>query len=87
MDSAFQTAAYPSYTTDDLRHMLRTRPSCLPIWDEIHRRERVAAGDMTVATPGERLAYVTAQRKATDTPAYRFTQKRDADGCLYLERD
>ena len=24
---------------------------------------------------------------AVDAPAYRFTQKRDADGCLYLERD
>lgn len=63
MDNAFPTAAYPSYTTDDLRHMLRTRPGCAPIMDEIYRRERVEAGDMTVATPGERLAYVTAKRK------------------------
>ena len=30
MDSAFAHAAYPGYTTDDLRHMLRTRPGCAP---------------------------------------------------------
>lgn len=55
MDSAFKTAPYPGYTTQELRDMLRTRPCCAPIMDEIHRREKVAAGDMSVATPGERL--------------------------------
>ena len=64
MDSAFPTAAYPGYTTDDLRHMLRTRPGCAPIMNEVYRRERVAAGDMSVATPGERLAYVKANKGA-----------------------
>jgi hypothetical protein len=58
MDSAFDTAPYPGYTTDELRQMLRTRPGCLPIWDEVHRRERVEAGDVSVMTPGERLRFV-----------------------------
>jgi len=62
MDSAFATAAYPGYTTDELRQMLRTRPSCLPIWDELHRRERVAAGGVSVMTPGERLRHVRSQQ-------------------------
>lgn len=57
MDAAFATAAYSGYTTDELRQMLRTRPTCLPMWDELHRRERVEAGDMSVATPGERLVH------------------------------
>ena len=64
MDSAFAHAAYPGYTTDDLRHMLRTRPGCAPIMNEVYRRERVAAGDMSVATPGERLAYAKANKGA-----------------------
>lgn len=33
-------------------------------------------------------AIIAARRALTaDAPAYRFTQKRDADGCLYLERN
>ena len=64
MDSAFAPAAYPAYTTDDLRHMLRTRPGCAPIMNEIYRRERVAAGDVSVMTAGERLRHVRAQREA-----------------------
>lgn len=58
MDNAFKTAPYPGYTTDELRHMLRTRPGCGPIMDEIYRREKVLAGDMSVMTAGERLRFV-----------------------------
>lgn len=58
MDNAFDTAPYPGYTTAELRDMLRTRPTCLPIRDEVYRRERAEAGDMSVMTPGERLRFV-----------------------------
>lgn len=65
MDSAFKTAAYSGYTTDQLRQMV-SRPSAnaRAMWAEIDRRERVAAGDMSVATPGERLAYVKSNKGA-----------------------
>jgi len=58
MDSAFDTAPYSGYTTDELRLMLRTRPGCLPIIDEVYRRERVLEGDVSVMTPGERLRFI-----------------------------
>lgn len=63
MDSAFPTAAYPGYTTDQLRTMALTSVNAPKMLAEIARRERVAAGDMSVATPGERLRHVQAQRK------------------------
>ena len=63
MDSAFATAAYPGYTTDELRQMV-SRPSAnaRAMWAEIERRERVAAGDVSVMTPGERLRHVRSQQ-------------------------
>lgn len=65
MDSAFKTAAYSGYTTDQLRQMVsRPSASARAMWAEIDRRERVAAGDVSVMTAGERLAYVRAQRAA-----------------------
>jgi len=56
MDSAFETAPYSGYTTDQLRQMV-SRPSAnaRAMWAEIDRREAVAAGDLSRATPGERL--------------------------------
>jgi hypothetical protein len=59
MDSAFKTAPYSGYTTDQLRQMV-SKPSAKAreMWAEIERREAVAAGDMTRATAGERLRYV-----------------------------
>lgn len=65
MDSAFATAPYSGYTTDQLRQMV-SRPSAnaAKMWAEIERRERVAAGDVSVMTPGERLRHVRAQRAA-----------------------
>ena len=59
MDSAFKTAPYSGYTTDQLRQMV-SKPSAKArdMWAEIDRREAVANGDMTHATAGERLRYV-----------------------------
>lgn len=58
MDAAFKTAAYPSYTTDELRGFIAAvahGPATERMVAEIARREAVAAGDMSRATPGERL--------------------------------
>jgi sporulation-control protein spo0M len=58
MDSAFKAAPYSGYTTDELRQMV-SRPSAKAreMWAEIDRRERVAAGDVSVMTAAERLRY------------------------------
>ncbi len=63
MDSAFATAPYSGYTTDQLRQMV-SRPSAnaRAMWAEIDRREKVAAGDMSVMTPGERLRHARNQQ-------------------------
>lgn len=63
MDSAFPTADYPGYTTNELREFLRKKPDNAKMSAEIERRERVAQGDVSVMTPGERLRYA---RKAKD---------------------
>ena len=56
MDSAFETAPYSGYTTDQLRQMV-SKPSAnaAKMWAEIDRREAVANGDTSVMTAGERL--------------------------------
>jgi hypothetical protein len=58
-DAAFKTGAYPGYTTDQLRKMMETShlEVKMRMSDEILRRERVAAGDVSVMTPGERLRF------------------------------
>jgi sporulation-control protein spo0M len=63
MDSAFATAAYSGYTTDELRQMV-SRPSAnaRAMWAEIDRRERVANGDVSAMTAGERLRHVRSQQ-------------------------
>ncbi len=43
-------------------------------------RVKLPCGRVTVAND-------SMLRVKAPEPAYRFTQKRDADGCLYLERD
>lgn len=61
-DSAFATAAYPSYTTEQLRSMVAKDHSSEDIRakmiGEIERRERVATGDFSVMTASERLRHV-----------------------------
>ena len=64
MDSAFATAPYSGYTTDQLRVMAQTSANAAKMLAEIDRRERVAAGDVSVMTPGERLRHARAQRAA-----------------------
>ncbi|RUU95885.1 hypothetical protein EOB36_31380 [Mesorhizobium sp. M6A.T.Cr.TU.017.01.1.1] len=55
-DSAFKTAAYPGYSTGQLRDMVLNKRNDM-MEAEIARRERVAAGDITVMTDGERLRF------------------------------
>jgi len=64
MDAAFPTGAYPAYTVAELKLMVLlheegrvTQPAKALgiIKGEITRRDRVAAGDVSVMTPGERL--------------------------------
>ncbi|MDX8492895.1 hypothetical protein RFN29_15055 [Mesorhizobium sp. VK22B] len=59
MDSAFKTAPYGAYTTDQLRRMEKeaTDATAIVMQGEIARRERVAAGDVDSMTPGERLRF------------------------------
>jgi hypothetical protein len=58
-DAAFKTAAFPGYTTQELRETYNREPA--DIWvkmrAEIKRRERVAEGDVSVMTPAERLRH------------------------------
>lgn len=58
-DAAFKTAPYAAYTTDHLRavvdHIGADSATRDKMAREIARRAEVAAGDMTNATPGERL--------------------------------
>ena len=67
MDAAFATGAYPAYTTAELQLMVIrheegrvTQPANALgiIKGEITRRAKVAAGDRSVMTPGERLRSV-----------------------------
>lgn len=63
-DAAFKTAPYAGYTTDqlsDAAHAATRRDDTATadkMRQEIYRRGRVASGDMTDATPGERLRAV-----------------------------
>jgi hypothetical protein len=54
-DAAFKSAPYAGYTTDQLRQMASAGGICLPMLDELNRRDRVARGDRSVMTSGERL--------------------------------
>ncbi|RWC28144.1 MAG: hypothetical protein EOS70_27935 [Mesorhizobium sp.] len=55
-DAAFKTAAYPGLTTGQLRDaVMNKRNDAMEA--EIARRERVAVGDVSVMTDGERLRH------------------------------
>ena len=60
-DTAFKTAAYPAYSTAELREWLRRPTSdmseekAIRITREIERRAKRDAGDWSVMTDGERL--------------------------------
>lgn len=62
-DSAFKSAPFAGYTTDELRAFLAGNPLPSAIENmrrEIARREAVANGDYSQATDGERLRAVRA---------------------------
>lgn len=54
-DSAFATAAYPGYSSQDLLRFIAEGRSDPRIIAELVRRERVAEGDVSVMTAAERL--------------------------------
>lgn len=55
-DAAFATAAYPGYTLAELvAFVVEGRDTTGKMLAEIARRERVAKGDVSAMTPGERL--------------------------------
>jgi len=61
MDAGFKSAAFPGYTTDELKAFLAGNPLPSAVENmkaEIERRERAAAGDTSVMTDGERLRFV-----------------------------
>ncbi|MHB0785593.1 hypothetical protein [Bradyrhizobium sp. 5.13L] len=76
MDAAFAQAAYPAYTTAELRLYVRQGApdaddpiaTIAKMTAEIDRREAVLAGDMSRATPGERLRAIRAA-EAKPAPA------------------
>ena len=55
MDVAFKTGAYPAYTLAYLKQAIEEGRGNPKMVAEVARREAVAAGDMSKATPGERL--------------------------------
>jgi hypothetical protein len=59
-DSAFKTAPYPSYTTNQLKGFIADGKGNDVMRAEIERRAAVAAGDYSQATAGERLRRVRA---------------------------
>jgi hypothetical protein len=58
--SSFNTAPYASCTTDHLKAAVAEGRGNDKMVGEIARRAKVAAGDFSVATPGERLRAVRA---------------------------
>lgn len=58
-DAAFATAAYPSYTTKELLAFISAGRGNEKMVAEVARRDRVAAGDVSVMTSAERLRRVT----------------------------
>jgi hypothetical protein len=72
MDAAFKTAAFPGLTSDELKASVRKANDALlangpmdanvtakiiAMNTELDRRDRVAAGDVSAMTAGERLRY------------------------------
>ena len=58
--STFNTEPYTAYTTDQLKAAVAEGRGTDKMVGEIARRAQVAAGDFSVATPGERLRAVRA---------------------------
>jgi hypothetical protein len=61
-DAAFPTAKYPAYTTAQLESFVAAgNANAAAMSAEIARRARVAAGDRSVMTAGERLRAARAE--------------------------
>lgn len=58
--SNFNTAPFTSYTTVELKASVEAGRGNEKMINEIARREKVLAGDYSVATPGERLRAIRA---------------------------
>ena len=59
----FNTAKYPAYTTAQLKASIASGRGTDAMIAEVSRRAIVAAGDYSVATPGERLRAARAGKK------------------------
>lgn len=63
-DSAFKSASFPGYTTKELQRWLvdveveLDDESYLKVVAEVERRAKIAEGDVSVMTQGERLRYI-----------------------------
>lgn len=71
MDASFKVAAYPGYTTAELKSAVDAvapGPATERMVAEIARRERAAAGDASVMTDGERLRHAKAVNALNLTP-------------------
>jgi hypothetical protein len=64
MDSAFATAPYPAYTTNELHAFVAAGRGNPVMLAEIARRAARDAGDTSVMTPGERLRHIQQQKGA-----------------------
>lgn len=76
MDAAFKTAAYPGLTNEELKAAVRkvndallangpmdaeVTAKVIAMNEELDRRDRVAAGDVSAMTAGERLRHYKAE--------------------------
>ena len=62
MDAAIKHRPYPSYTTAELRRLVADKhPASDAMLAEIARRQKVAAGDISVMFPTERLRHAQKQ--------------------------
>lgn len=86
MDSAFKTAPYPACTTAQLRDAVAAGRGNPVMLAELERREKVAAGDRSVMTDGERLRVVRAEHARQElqllakSPMRRPVAQDDVDG-------
>lgn len=66
MDAAIKYRPYPSYTTAELLRLAANgHPASDAMLAEIARRQKVAAGDISVMFPTERLRYAQQTKEQT----------------------
>jgi len=57
-DSAFPTGRFPGYTVAELEAAIAAGRGGADMLVEIERRNRAAAGDISMMTPSERLRFI-----------------------------